>query len=63
MTYRGDTHSGFLDYEECEHDPILVEDRDLPEYCWFYRCRKCGVEYNDPAELEASKPDSADGQS
>lgn len=41
----------------CEHDLVTVRDIDLPEYCWHMRCRKCGAECNDPAELEESKPD------
>ena len=49
---RAVTHTSQPTHDICEHDPILQRDIDLPEYCWFYRCRKCGVEYSDPAELE-----------
>lgn len=38
--------------DDCEHDLQSVEDNDLPYYCWFYRCRKCGVECSNPSELE-----------
>jgi hypothetical protein len=48
--------------ENCEHAWVTVRDIDLPEYCWHMLCRKCGAECNDPAELEESIPDSADGE-
>ena len=38
---------------KCDHDLVVVEDYDLPQYCWFSRCRKCGAECNDPSELSA----------
>lgn len=40
----------------CAHDLVVVEDRDLPQYCWFSRCRKCGAECSDPSELESDTP-------
>lgn len=36
---------------KCEHDLKLIEDPDLPRYCWFYRCSKCGAECGHPSEL------------
>jgi hypothetical protein len=38
---------------KCDHDLVVVEDHDLPQYCWFSRCRKCGAECSDPSELSA----------
>lgn len=43
----------------CNHDLVLVEDRDLPPYCWFYRCRKCSAECGHPDELERTTEDPA----
>ena len=37
--------------DDCEHDLVSVEDQDLPSYCWFFRCRKCGAECGHPDEL------------
>ena len=39
-------------WSNCAHELALVEDRDLPSYCWHYQCRKCLVECDDPEQLD-----------